>query len=353
MPSSCASLDSGEVPALGSELDWGIGMDANIPCLAVVNDSRNELMASSSGGVFSILARHVLGEGGVVYGHAFTEGLHVKCVRVDSIEGLDCLRGSKYVQSDMGDAMRGVRDDLRSGAPVLFSGTPCQVDGLLSFLDGGHDNLLTVDIVCHGVPSWEFFKDCIDAEFAGRDLVELRFRDKREGWGCGGGGTVLHNQKKKDVPFAPEVSYYYKRFLAGDVYRESCYRCPYAGGERPGDLTIGDFWGIDSADAGLDPRRGISLVLANSHKGRELLPVIKKSSTWAERDALEAITGNDQLRHPTPRPKERDAILKRWRERGIESLEDQYRRETGHSAMRWRVLRLLKRVLSPLLRRED
>lgn len=136
MPSSCASLDSGEVPALGSELDWGIGMDANIPCLAVVNDSRNELMASSSGGVFSILARHVLGEGGVVYGHAFTEGLHVKCVRVDSIEGLDCLRGSKYVQSDMGDAMRGVRDDLRSGAPVLFSGTPCQVDGLLSFLDG-------------------------------------------------------------------------------------------------------------------------------------------------------------------------------------------------------------------------
>jgi hypothetical protein len=157
----------------------------------------------------------------------------------------------------------------------------------------------------------------------------------------------------KDVPFAPEVSYYYKRFLAGDVYRESCYRCPYAGGERPGDLTIGDFWGIDSADAGLDPRRGISLVLANSHKGRELLPVIKNFSTWAERDALEAVAGNDQLRHPTPRPKERDAILKRWRERGIESLEDQYRRETGHSAMRWRVLRLLKRVLRPLLRRED
>lgn len=157
----------------------------------------------------------------------------------------------------------------------------------------------------------------------------------------------------KDVPFAPEVSYYYKRFLAGDVYRESCYRCPYAGGERPGDLTIGDFWGIDSADAGLVPRRGISLVLANSYKGREMLPVIKSSSTWVERDAREAIAGNDQLRHPTPRPKERDAILKRWRERGIESLEDQYRRETDHSAMKWRVLRLLKRVLRPLLRRED
>ena len=348
MLSSCASLDSGEVPALGSELDWGIGTDANIPCLAVVNDSRNELMASSFGGVFSILTRHVLGEGGVVYGHAFTEGLHVKCVRVDSIEGLDCLRGSKYVQSDMGDAMRGVRDDLRSGAPVLFSGTPCQVDGLLSFLDGGHDNLLTVDIVCHGVPSWEFFKDCIDAEFAGRDLVELRFRDKREGWGCGG-GTVLHNQKMKDVPFAPEVSYYYKRFLAGDVYRESCYRCPYAGGERPGDLTIGDFWGIDSADAGLDPRRGISLVLANSHKGRELLPVIKKSSTWAERDALEAVAGNDQLMHPTVRPAARDAILENWKERGIAVLERDYRDDTKSAAAAWRAKRAVKRCVKSIL----
>lgn len=327
-------------------------MDINLPCLAVINESRDELMASSSGGVFSILARHVLDEGGVVYGHAFAEGFHVECVRVDSAKGLDRLCGSKYVQSDMGDAMRRVREDLTAGLPVLFSGTPCQVDGLLAFLGGGHDKLITVDIVCHGVPSWEFFDDCMGEEFAGQELVELRFRDKREGWGCGG-GTVLHNQKMKDVPFAPEVSYYYKRFLAGDVYRESCYRCPYAGGERPGDLTIGDFWGIDSADAGLDPRRGISLVLANSHKGRELLPVIKKSSTWAERDALEAVAGNDQLRHPTPRPKERDAILKRWRERGIESLEDQYRRETGHSAMRWRVLRLLKRVLRPLLRRED
>lgn len=324
-------------------------MDANVPCLAVVNDSRNELMASSSGGVFSILARHVLGEGGVVYGHAFTEGLHVKCVRVDSIEGLDCLRGSKYVQSDMGDAMRGVRDDLRSGAPVLFSGTPCQVDGLLSFLDGGHDNLLTVDIVCHGVPSWEFFKDCIDAEFAGRDLVELRFRDKREGWGCGGGGTVLHNQKMKDVPFAPEVSYYYKRFLAGDVYRESCYRCPYAGGERPGDLTIGDFWGIDSADAGLDPRRGISLVLTNSYKGRELLPVIKKSSTWAERDALEAVAGNDQLMHPTVRPAARDAILEDWKERGIAVLERDYRDDTKSAAAAWRAKRAVKRCVKSIL----
>ena len=282
-------------------------------------------------------------------GHAFAEGFHVECVRVDSAEGLDRLRGSKYVQSDMGDALLWVREDLAAGLPVLFSGTPCQVDGLLTFLGGRHDKLTTVDIVCHGVPSWEFFDDCMREEFAGQDLVELRFRDKREGWGCGGGGTVLHNQKKKDVPFAPEVSYYYKRFLAGDVYRESCYRCPYAGGERPGDLTIGDFWGIDFADAGLDSRRGISLVLANSRKGRELLPVIKSSSTWVERDAREAIAGNDQLMHPTVRPAARDAILADWKERGIAVLERDYRDDTKSAAAAWRAKRTVKRCVKSIL----
>ena len=326
-------------------------MDLDVSCLAVVNESREELMASSSGGAFSILARHVLAKGGVVYGHAFSEELHVECVRVDSIEGLGRLRGSKYVQSDMGDAMRKVRDDLRTGVPVLFSGTPCQVDGLLAYIGGRHDNLLTVDIVCHGVPSWEFFNDCMCEEFAGRDLVELRFRDKREGWGCGGGGTVRHKQKTKDVPFAPEISFYYRRFLSGDVYRESCYRCPYAGGRRPGDFTLGDYWGIDPADAGLSPCEGISLVLANTDRARDLLPVIASRAHMVERPLAEAVAGNDQLRHPMPRSKDRDVVLQRWRERGIEALEEQYTSETRLSAIRWRIVRSLKRALRPLLRR--
>lgn len=324
-------------------------MDATAACLAVVNDSRDELMASSSGGAFSILARHVLDEGGAVYGHAFTQGLHVECVRVDSLEGLGRLRGSKYVQSDMGDAMSAVRRDLAEGRTVLFSGTPCQVDGLLSYLGGGHELLLTVDIVCHGVPSWEFFADCMGEEFAGDTLVDLRFRDKREGWGCGGGGTVLHGDKKRDVPFAPEVSYYYRRFLAGDVYRESCYRCPYAGGGRPGDFTIGDFWGIDVEDAGLDPRCGISLVLANTDKARGLLPMIKGSSTWAERDAREAIAGNDQLMHPAPRPQTRDSVLADWRARGIAELEREYRDATKSAAARWKAKRSVKKCIKSVL----
>ncbi|WP_294375049.1 Coenzyme F420 hydrogenase/dehydrogenase, beta subunit C-terminal domain [uncultured Slackia sp.] len=319
-------------------------------CLAAVGSDDNELMFSSSGGAFSVLARRVIARGGVVYGHAFDDGLHVNCVRAENLDELAAMRGSKYVQSDMGDAIASVGRDLSAGREVLFSGTPCQVDGLLAFLGGPRDGLLTVDIVCHGVPSQAFFADCMGEEFADW-LLSLRFRDKREGWGCGGGATILHAGIEKDVPFSPEISYYYKRFLAGDVYRESCYRCPYAGGERPGDFTIGDFWGIDVNSSGLDARRGISLVIANTAKAEELIPYIKSETSWAERPLEEAVRGNDQLMHPTPRPESRDVVLERWKEEGIDVLEDEYRRSTLISSKEWLAKRAVKKFLKGVLGR--
>lgn len=323
-------------------------------CLAAVDANKDELMLSSSGGAFSVLARKVISRGGAVYGHAFDEGLHVACVRVDSLDGLAALRGSKYVQSDMGDSMLLVRDDLKAGREVLFSGTPCQVDGLLSFLGGPQDRLLTVDIVCHGVPSQPFFSDCLNWEFAGSRLDGVRFRDKREGWGCGGGTTttttpVFHRLVTRERPFSPEISFYYRRFISGDVYRESCYRCPYAGGERPGDFTIGDFWGIDVDASGLDPRHGISVIIANTEKAVALVPYIKEEAAWAERPLEEAIRGNEQLMHPTPRPEARDIVLDRWLEEGIGVLEDEYRRFTRLSSKKWLVKRSVKKILKGVL----
>ena len=314
-------------------------------------------MRSSSGGAFSVLARRTLSRGGVVYGHAFDEGLHVGCVRVSDLDGLDALRGSKYVQSDMGDAMGRIKDDLKAGLEVLFSGTPCQVDGLLEFLGGPQDGLLTVDIVCHGVPSQEFFRDCMGEETRGSVLEEVRFRDKREGWGCGGGATttattpVLHWVVTRERPFSPENSYYYKRFLSGDIYRESCYRCPYAGGERPSDFTIGDFWGIDFRAAGLDPQHGISVIIANTKKAESLVPYIKAETSWADRTLDEAVRGNDQLAHPTPRPEARDLVLERWREEGIETLEEEYRRSTSFSSKKWLAKRAVKKLVKEVLSR--
>lgn len=326
-------------------------------CVAAASSSRDDLMASSSGGAFSAIARVALGRGGVVYGHAFVTPTKVECVRIDDEADLHRLRGSKYVQSDMGMSMRDVLADLRAGREVVFSGTPCQVAGLKAFLDAkgaGADRLLLVDIVCHGVPSPEFFADCTGWESRGGRLDGVRFRDKREGWGCIGAMAVsspCRVRAPRDRVFSRETSYYYARFLAGDVYRESCYRCPYAGGPRPGDVTLGDFWGVDCEAAGLDPRGGISLVIANTAKGEEALRAVKESSRWAERPIEEAVAGNDQLRHPTPRTPARDRVLADWKARGIAALEADYRRETAWGRRAWLAKRAVKRILKGVLRR--
>lgn len=330
-------------------------MTSERTCLAVVNADAEELMLSSSGGAFSILARRTLSRGGAIYGHAFDERLHVGCVRVDDLRGLAALRGSKYVQSDMADSMCRVREDLKAGRDVLFSGTPCQVDGLLAFLGGPQENLVTVDIVCHGVPSLAFFRDCMEREFSGSSVDEVRFRDKREGWGCGGGTTtttpVFKRLVTRDRPFSPATSYYYTRFLAGDVYRESCYRCPYAGDERPGDFTIGDFWGIDAAAAGLEARRGISLVIANTAKAEGLLGYIKGEASWAERPLEEAVRGNDQLMHPTDRPASRDVVLDRWLAEGVGVLEDEFDRKNSFASRKWLAKRAVKKAAKGVFER--
>lgn len=312
-------------------------------CVAVINNSKVQLMESSSGGAFSILAESVLGEGGVVYGHAFSDGLKVKCIRIDSIEEVARLRGSKYVQSDMGDVMRYVKEDLMSGKRVLFSGTPCQVDGLLSFLGGCSKGLITVDIVCHGVPSAEFFLACMSQEF-GDGLVEIKFRDKEEGWVASGTAVVRRFGRLTKVPFSPRTSLYYQSFLNGSTYRECCYRCPYAGGGRPGDLTLGDFWGLDVDDVGLDDSHGISVVMANTETGVHALDAIKELSTWVERPLEEAIRGNDQLRHPTLRPCERDVVLERWKNEGIVALERSYKKASWISSTKWRIKRKIRRA---------
>lgn len=320
-------------------------------CIAAVNSSYDELMASSSGGAFSLIAHAALDRGGVVYGHAFVSPTKVECIRIEEEADLPRLRGSKYVQSNMAMAMRDILSDLQDGREVVFSGTPCQVAGLKAFLavkSAETDRLLLVDIVCHGVPSPEFYADCLRWESRGSRLEEVRFRDKREGWGCGGRTTtttpILCRLVTRNRAFSPKTSFYYKHFLEGDVYRESCYRCPYASCSRPGDVTLGDFWGVDHKVAGLSPLGGISLVIANTPKGEAAMWAVKRASKWAERPLEEAIAGNEQLRHPILRTAARDRILEDWKNRGIETLEMEYRRATTWERCAWLVKRGIKKL---------
>lgn len=226
--------------------------------------------SSSSGGMFSVLAREILNRGGVVAGAAFDEDFSVRHVVLEKDAELNRLRGSKYVQSRMEDTYIRVRELLKQGRPVLFTGVSCQVAGLKAFLGRDHDNLYTVDVLCHGVPSpkvWDRY--CREQEAAhGQKMTDVSFRDKRAGWR---GYSMALN-------FGPDIQYcrpgredlYLQVFLRDICLRPSCHSCRFKDFPRQSDLTIGDAWGIEKRMPDLDDDRGTSVVLVRSEKGRQL-----------------------------------------------------------------------------------
>jgi coenzyme F420-reducing hydrogenase beta subunit len=231
-----------------------------------------EVEKSQSGGMFAALSDYVLETHGVVYGAGYTGHFRVVHKRAVTKEERDELRGSKYVQSDMNTIFTQVRDDLVRGKKVLFSGTPCQVAGLHSFLLNANTktaNLYMCDLVCHGVPSPYFWRDYvayIEAKKK-REVVKVNFRDKKFGW----------RAHKESFTFADGYTYTYTyTFYHHVMLRHSCGKCPFTNTRRPSDITLGDFWGIERLDPnfGAD-NRGVSLVLVNSSKGFELFNAVK------------------------------------------------------------------------------
>ena len=252
---------------------------------------------STSGGVFTALAKEVLKEGGVVFGAAFDQAFCVRHVAVEEENGLSRLRGAKYVQSDLGNVFLQVKEKLEEGRQVLFSGTPCQTAGLLQFLKTPYDNLLVCDLVCHGVPSpavWEEFRKKLQEE-RHRKLMAVSFRSKEDGW----------NNAKFSAEFAGKVYYieplmetpYGRGFGMALFLRPSCYRCPFASLDRKADLTLGDFWGVSKEalppEAQLEA--GISLVLTHTEKGQAAFEAIEETTPRVERPLEEAIAGNPRL----------------------------------------------------------
>ena len=265
---------------------------------------------SSSGGVFYELARQVVGEGGVVCG-AVREGGRVLHRCTDTLSGVEAMRGSKYVQSRIGDCYREVSASLEQGRKVLFSGTPCQVAGLRAFLDGkDYPGLVLVDLVCHGVPSARLFgayREGLVRRYGEREADSYRFR-RGDRWslsadiGTGDGRRLL---PVRDSAFLT-------LYLDGVLFRESCYRCPFARTERTGDLTLGDFWGVgETVPFDGDPSRGCSLVMVGSARGSALLAAIRSRLFLRERSLEEALGHNANLSAPSVRPACRGKIYRR------------------------------------------
>ena len=240
----------------------------------------NLRLNSSSGGVFSEIAQDVLQHGGIVFGAAYDQQFKVEHICVDCEEDLIKLRGAKYSQSTMLDTLKQVKWELDAGRYVLFSGTPCQVGGVKAFLRKNYDNLLTVDFVCHSVPSpiaWnEYVKYRANHDNNGSMPRAINMRSKITGWTCYQYSNLFeYDDDYKHITESGE-SLYMKLLVGGYISRECCEHCRFKGYNRVSDLTLGDFWGIWDIAPEMDDNKGTSVVLVHSLRGVELIDNIRE-----------------------------------------------------------------------------
>ncbi len=255
---------------------------------------------SSSGGVFTPMARQVLANGGTVFGAAFAPDFTLRHAQADDETALAALRGSKYLQGDLGDAFAQVHAALDAGCEVLFSGTPCQVAGLYAHLGGAPDGLTTIDLVCHGTPSPTVFAAYLQEmqQRRGAKVTRFSFRDKQRGWkdfcvaaAFDDGTTYAAGQTEDPFMIA---------FLRNLCLRPSCHQCPFAGEKRQADLTLADLWGAQQVLPDWDDDRGLSMVLVGSEKGQALLDTVHADVRHTPVDPMACIRFNPSIVGPVP-----------------------------------------------------
>lgn len=260
-------------------------------------------LQSSSGGAFTLLANRILEDGGVVAGVGYDENMVVRHMLIDSPDELYRLRGSKYVQSDTGMIYQEIKQLLQNGRKVLFSGTPCQAAGLHNYLGKEYENLITVDLLCHGVPSPRDFKDTISA-YKTADIKNVQFRDFKKA-----NDSIFRVDFKNGRIFEKrnQNSKFINAFHKNLILRSSCHTCKFNTGMRPADISIGDFWGIDKLYPEMYDNQGVSCILINSPHGKAFFDTINMDGVKILKVSKSDIEkGNSVLRHPPVPSKNRE-----------------------------------------------
>lgn len=314
----------------------------DVAAYALIHRDEEVRRKSSSGGAFSALASAVLRQGGVVFGAAFDENFDVRHIAVTEEKELGRLRGSKYVQSRIGDCYAQAKQYLDAGRLVYFSGTACQTSGLLGFLGRDYPNLLTQDLICHGVPSPMVWRKYIRLRerLARAKTENVFFRDKTHGW---------KNWHLK-MRFADGSSYelsqfkhpYIIAYLRGICSRLCCYDCPFKDRYRPADFTLADFWGVDDLLPAINDDRGVSLLLVNSKKAVAFLEEQELPVRLYPVDFDAAVKENGALVESEVLNPNRDAFLKEMRRRPFDVVAGKYQGEyTLERRLRWFARRTL------------
>lgn len=310
---------------------------------AVKHKDLNVRMSSRSGGIFTAISDIVLENDGVVYGAMYDKNMEVAHVRAETKEKRNQMRGSKYVQSKTDiEIYSMVKKDLQEGRIVLYSGTSCQVASLRSFLNNKkYDNLICMDIVCHGVPSPKVYRDYLKywEEKLGNKISDFDFRNKKD-YGWAGHVESIFTEKQK-----VNSCLYTMLFYQHNVLRPACYVCPYKGLEHPGDITIADYWGIDRAAPGFSDNKGVSLVLVNTEVGKEYFDKALK-----EYESIEAIPTEIEksmqppLKEPFKEPDNREAF---WEDYNLHGFNYVVKKYAGNS-WKWIVKYRIKKILMDL-----
>lgn len=274
---------------------------------------KEERKKSASGGIAWEIYKYVINHEGIAVGTQYNENMNLVHKMTDTIEEVKKYKGSKYVQSYIGNLYIQIEEQLKRKKEVVFIGTPCQVSGLKSFLKNKDtSNLITVDLVCHGVPPIKYFKDYLKYLKIQNKIDNVTFRgeNNRHFTAYKKEKIVYKRHSKEDV--------YYSAFLEGLFYRENCYQCRYAKKERVSDITIGDFWGLgDEIPFNHKIEDGVSLILVNTKKGDKLIQDIKSQIFIEARTIEEAQKGNEQLNHPSYKNKNAEVFKKLYKKYGF------------------------------------
>lgn len=282
---------------------------------------------SSSGGMFSELAASVFEKNGAVFGCTMNDDFSfAKHIKVENVDDLPKLQGSKYLQSDTNITFEEVKNCLQNGQEVLYSGTPCQIAGLKSYL-GKYSkdyNLVTVDIICHGVPSsnvWNCYKSALVKKFDST-VEKISFRNKSNGWQ--NYSLLCEFENKKEYKKFAGDDLYLRGFVADYYLRPSCYDCQFKGDNIKSDITLADFWGIDKVNPKFNDDKGVSLVVINSQKGQQIFDEIKdnKKITYFSENAEKGLEYNPSYYNSVKMKNMRKVFFKQFEKNGVEAFEN-------------------------------
>lgn len=297
-----------------------------------------ELRKSQSGAAFFCISEEILKEGGIVYG-AVAKPFAVKHESARNVVERNRMRGSKYIQSDLGNIFIEIKKNLAKGETVLFTGTPCQVAGLKSFIGQKFsERLFTVDLLCHGVASpkiWQDYLKYLETKYKGK-IEKVNFRNKKFGWKVPRETYLI---KEKEISTTTFLDLYFSH----NISRECCSVCPYTNYSRIGDLSLGDFWGWERTHSELNDNKGVSLFFINSEKGKNLFKKIRDKVIYVPTTKEEC--KQNVLMHPTQHGNDREIFISEYKKKGFTAVVKKYTQEGWKLRWKIKIARIINHII--------